>query len=153
MTIAHFWNYGNLREIFRSVERTVAPESHCPTLQSATGAGKDSRLQAQPRMGISGMNRSRNFDGPPTARLNRYRLVLGAAVRNHAASTAARDRFLVKARSSEIGRLNTCSRTASGSNDKWWQTHVRLPIDLSLEANHARADFATRSGPERSCTA
>src|SRR5437870_3387242 len=75
VTISHFWNYGNLREIFRSVARTVAPESHCPTLQSATDAGKDSRLQAQPRMGISGMNRSGNFDGPRTARLDRYRLV------------------------------------------------------------------------------
>src|SRR5438309_350518 len=73
--ITDVWNYGNLRKIFRTVEHTVAKKSHWPTLQRATDAGKDSRLQAQPRMCISGMNRSGNFDGPRTARLDRYRLV------------------------------------------------------------------------------
>ena len=152
MTISHFWNYGSKGDI-------QIGRAHCCTGISLPNFAKRYRCWkgfAASSPAEDGHKRDepiRDFDGPPTARLNRYRLVLGAAVRNHAASTAARDRFLVKARNSEIGRLNTCSRTASGSNDKWWQTHVRLPIDLSLEANQARADFATRSGPERSCTA
>jgi hypothetical protein len=152
VTISRFWNYGSKRDI-------QIGRAHCCTRNLTAQLDKALKVLegfAASSPAEDGHKRDepiRKLRWSAYPRLDRYELVLGAAIRNHAASSPARDRFLVKARNSEIGRLNTCSRTASGSNDKWWQTHVRLPIDLSLEANQARADFATRSGPERSCTA